>query len=302
MEAYFGPLSFFALIVAGKVLSDMGFFQKFCQDILIKLVLNITVPCAAISAFGDVQGDGSLLWVSVIGFFCAVIPLLVARWATAGYSAPRRAFYLVSMSGSSLGCFMLPLLQNFWGSAGAVLVCVFDVGNAIMTTGGSYALTVCFLHTEKNMRISAVMKRFFRSVAVDTYLILLLCIALEIRIPQVILELVRPAADANAFLSMLMVGMVIRLPRRDQWPDVLKLLLGRMAFAAAFSALIRAFAPFPPELRTILALIPFAPIGVLAPVYVDASGGDRELASFANSASVLLSLFITSALCILLLQ
>lgn len=303
MEFILRPIGFFLLILLGAQLSRIGFFKPVYQEAIVTIVLNLTVPCAAVYAFGNTSTGGPLLSVAIIGFLCALIPLPIFFFLTRRMSDRQRSFYLISATGSSLGCFMLPLLQGFWGATGAVLVCAFDVGNAILTTGGSRAITSLLLGEKDGKRsVGEVAKRFLRSVAIDTYLVLLVLMTLDLPIPPMVVALVEPAADANAFLSMLMIGMMLRSPRKAWWGDILRLLLGRLILAAVFSVAILCWTPFSGETQQILALIPFAPIGVLAPFFIGDYGGNCEMASFANTMSALLSLVVVTTLYFLVIQ
>ena len=59
---------------------------------------------------------------------------------------------MLNFSGYNIGAFTLPFIQNFLGSFGVIAICMFDVGNSISCTGGSYALTTMAINdsNEKN--------------------------------------------------------------------------------------------------------------------------------------------------------
>ena len=56
-------------------------------------------------------------------------------------------FYVFNLAGYNIGCFTLPFAQSFLGPFAVVATCMFDVGNSIMCTGGTYALTSGLVHT-----------------------------------------------------------------------------------------------------------------------------------------------------------
>ncbi|MFR4007990.1 MAG: hypothetical protein ACLT0Y_00750 [Christensenellales bacterium] len=52
-----------------------------------------------------------------------------------------QAFYMLNCSGYNIGAFTMPFVQNFLGTFSMVITCLFDMGNAVMCTGGTFALT-----------------------------------------------------------------------------------------------------------------------------------------------------------------
>lgn len=299
MEFFVKPVSFLLIILIGFILRQVGFFQKDHQDLIIKVILNITLPCAAIQAFGTAEKDFTLVTVTLLGFLCALIPIPLFYFITHGLSRDRRAFYMLSSSGYSLGCFAMPVIQSFLGAAGAMLVCIFDIGNAILSTSGSYVLVSALLHVDgEKLTLKAMIKRFFSSVAIDTYIAMLMLMILDVDVPHTVLTLVEPVASANAFLSMLMLGMMIEIPRKKEYcSDVANLLVSRLIMSAIFSLLLFFCTPFALEVRQVLAIISFSPIGIMAPFFTGKCGGNQELAGFANSVSDILSLVLISLLC-----
>lgn len=207
---------------------------------------------------------------------------------------------MLNNSGNNLGSFSLPIVQNFFGAAGGVLLCIFDIGNAIISVGTNYTLTASLLHTDGgDTRVAPriLAKRFFGSIPLDVYLVMLALMLLNIPIPTPVLELIDPLAAANPFLVMLMLGAMFQ-PRdwRRCLPETLRLVLIRLAFAAALSLVFFYLTPFPLEIRRVLAVLPFAPASVMAVIFTEKCGGDTALSSFANSVTVILSLVIMSTL------
>ena len=66
----------------------------------------------------------------------------------------------------------------------------------------------------------------------------------------------------------------------------------RVGTAAVLALVIYYTLPVEPKIRQIAALCAFAPVGTLAPVFTEESGGDGALASFLNSITVFISFFI----------
>ena len=176
---------------------------------------------------------------------------------------------------------------------------LFDTGNAVMMTGGSYAMTSTLLHTGGETRESAkdILLKFLKSVPFDTYMVMILLAALNVPMPHALFELTRPAGQANAFVAMLMIGMMFE-PAGDKalLKETARELLWRYAFALVFALVIYFATPFELVVRQTLAVICFAPLSSLAPIYTDRCRSDTALASFTNSVSIAVSLVAMLAL------
>ena len=176
---------------------------------------------------------------------------------------------------------------------------MFDTGNAIMMTGGAYAMTSTLLRTggEERESVGDVLLKFVKSLPFDAYMMMILLAALGVKIPSVVFTLTRPAGQANAFVAMLMIGMMFE-PTGDRalLRETARELVWRYLFAAASAALVFFCTPFELVVRQTLCIVCFAPLSSLAPIYTDRCHSDTALASFTNSVSIAVSLVIMLAL------
>ena len=294
------PISFLVIIFIGYYLKRIRLFKALDYKVISAIVLNITLPCAVVQAFSSFERDPRLFLIVLFGFACSIVPMMAAYLLTHRTRKDRRAFFMINITGYSIGCFALPLIQSFYGSDGAVIACIFDIGNAIMMTGGVFALTSTLLHTDEDGKKAGALsfiKKFVTSVPFDTYILMLVLAIFDIKIPDIIISLTAPAASANAFLAMLMVGMMLEFEAKKEYLiDTTVVVLGRLVFGAVFALLFFYFAPFEPEVRKILALLAFAPISALAPVYTERCRGDCALSSFSSSISALASMAAMTSL------
>jgi len=118
-----------------------------------------------------------------------------------------------------------------------------------------------------------------------------------VRLPELVFQLVTPVADANSFLSMLMIGMMFKWSVKTNDLNILsKILVFRYTIALIFSFLIYLFLPMDPFIRKIMMIVVFAPIGGLSAIYIEKCRGNVGLASFVSSVSILISIVIMSFL------
>ncbi len=300
MDFLIKPCSFLFIIILTYLLKRAGLFHKDLSKVVMKIVLNVTLPAAAISAFTDAARDLSMLLLVILGFGGAVGSYFLMYLLTRKTKKEDRILYLIGVSGFNVGCYGMPVINAFFGSIGTITSIMFDIGNSAMMIGGNYAFTSILLHTDgtkERIRIPDLIKRFFSSAAMVTYMVLLVFCIIGISIPQQVADFISPLASANAFLSMFMLGLLFTLPRKkSDWKGMTVVLAFRFAVAAALSVVMFHVLPFSPEVRRIVVLLLFCPMGSMSPGFIARCGGDGELASFTNSMSTLSSLIVMTAL------
>lgn len=296
------PASYVAVIALGFALKRLGFFGEGDHRLLSKIMLNVTLPCAVVVAFEDFSRDASLFFIVGIGLAASMLPIL------AMYALSRRApkglcaYRMLNAGGANIGCFAMPLIQGIFGGAAAAVVSLYDTGNAIVMTGGSYAVTSSLLQTG-GRRESAreIARKFVTSVPFDAYMLMLLLTALGGRVPAWAAQLLRPAAQANGFVAMLTIGVLFEpVMDRALLGETARVLAFRFACSALFASACFFLTPYNFEVRRVLVLLSFAPISSLAPVYTERCGGDAALAGFTNSVSIAASLAVMLALAVVL--
>lgn len=293
------PLGYVLLIVLGYGLKRAGFFGREDYRLMSRIMINITLPCTIVCAFSGFSRDPQMFLIVGISFVCSMLPPILMYLATPGVDTRLRAYRMINIGGYNIGCFSLPLIEAFFGSTGVVAACMFDVGNAVMMTGGAYALTSTLLKTGGETRESAgdILMKFLKSAPFDTYLIVFLLMALNVQLPEAVYTLAQPAANANAFIAMLMIGMMFEpAGDRTKLTEAARELAVRYAIAAVFALACYVLTPFDLVVRQTLAVLCFGPLSSLAPIYTDRCHSDTALASFTNSVSIAVSLVLMMAL------
>ena len=288
-------LSFVLIIVLGYVLKKLVFKNPKNHQIIAFILLNVTLPATVIHAFGTFRRDTSLFLIILIGFLCAVVPMLFVYLISRHQKKDKRAFSMINVCGFNIGCFALPFVQNFFGPGGMIIACLFDIGNAFMVTGGSFAFTSTVLQTnpDEKQSVGTLLKKFVSSIPFDTYMLMLVLVMLNIPVPDVVITLVEPIASANSFFALLLIGMMFEFRiRADKYRTMFGVLGLRLLFGAAFSAMLYFFLPFSIEIRQVLAVVAFAPVTSLAPIYTERCQSDGALSSLTLSISIVISLTV----------
>lgn len=283
--------AFVSIIVAGYYAGRSGKLGRGTGNVLSKIVFNLTLPCAVIHAFGAAEFTLDLLWLFVVAAAFNFAAYFAMFAATRHSERVARVYYLCNICGYNIGCFALPFVQTFFPPAQAVAICLFDAGNSIMMSGGTYALTSVLASeepVEHPVRLAA--KRLFSSVTVDAYLVLVTMALLRIPVPQAIVQFTEPMANANAFLAMFMLGLVTNLHVDAQKVGRLVRLLGaRLVANVLFTAAVLLALPFAASVKVIVCMGVWAPIGAMGPVFTMWCKGDHGLAGLANAVSVVVA-------------
>ena len=294
-------LAFVAIILLGYILRQVHFFTAEHFGLLSRIVMNITMPCAVIVNFSKMQFDFSLLAIVGLGLLCNLTTVGIGYLSAPKSRMNERAFNMINLSGYNIGSFTMPYAQNFLGAQGVVCTCLFDVGNALLCTGGTYAIVSGMLNHEKHIGFLSSMKALVRSIPIWTYLIMLTLTAFELRLPAPVLTFADLVGSANGFLAMLAIGVSIDLHfEKTQLLSILKLTGMRLAISAVMSAAFFYLLPFSYTIRQTLAIVVFAPISALCPIFTKHIDGDVARAGTLNSLSIALSILIMTTMFILM--
>lgn len=299
MESIIKPLVYIGIIFLAIALKQAGVFGKDDYRILSRIVMNITLPLTVVHVCVGFRPEPSMYWLVLIGFLCALLPMLTAFVVLRKKEAGLRAFGMINSAGGNIGAFILPIVQVFYGAAGAVSCSMYDIGNALVMAGGGYAATCALLHLNQGGQkgiwhtVGGFLKNVVTSVTFDAYFIMLLLMACHVRLPEILGTVTAPFAEANAFVAMFMVGLMFQPQKdREKIKAAFQTIGIRVGTAAVLALVIYYGLPVEPKIRQIAALCAFAPVGTLAPVFTEKSGGDGALASFLNSITVFISFFI----------
>ncbi|MEA9391339.1 AEC family transporter [Acerihabitans sp. TG2] len=295
LDVLIKAFSFLFIIVIGYLLKKYGILQRSDSVALSKIMMNLTLPAAVITGFASFKVDNSLLMLVLLGFVCNIILLYAGYLIAKKRDNDTKVFFMINTPGYNIGCFTLPYVQSFLGPAGIVATCLFDAGNSVICTGGSYVAAANA--TGKSTGLKNTFKRLFSSVPFDVYMVLLVAALCGLHLPSQVTILTSIIGNANPFLAMLIIGMMLEINiDRTQLNNVYTLLVVRYGAGALFSALFYFYTPFPLEIRQVLAVAVFAPLSSLAPIFTARGSNLGSVASFTGSISVLISIIIITTL------
>ena len=294
--------SFVFIIFLGYILKKRGFYSPNDSKFVSKTVINLILPSAIISSFGKFQKDNSLFILIFFGLFCNIFLVFLGYILSKKKDSKTKALYMLNFSGYNIGNFTLPFAQSFLDPSAVVAICMFDMGNAISCTGGSYAITTMVINNyqEKNS-FKILFKKLFKSVPFMTYIVMLLFSILNIPIPTPIISITSLIGAANGFMAMLMIGLMFEIKFKwDYISKALFILVVRYGITLILAIIFYNFLPFSKIMRQVLVIAIFAPISSLSPYFTEKCGSDYGLASFVSSISIILSIIVMTFLAIFL--
>jgi len=280
-EALFKVLSFITFIMLGYLLRRLSILKAETFRVLSGIVFYITLPCIIITSINGVPVTSEMLWLVALGAL-----------------RQERAFSMLNLSGYNIGTFAMPFVAGFLPPTGFLATCLFDAGNAIMCTGGTYALANSVTDASQHLSIKSFLRNVFSSIPFCIYLIMIVMAFLHLALPHPVIIFTKIAGDANAFLCMLMIGVNINLQMDSKsFRCLIKHITVRYALSAVLAFLFYRYLPFSLEIRQAMAVIALAPSSSLALIFTMKLKGDVIMAGNICSLSILLS---TIAMTILL--
>lgn len=292
---------FLFMIALGFVLKRIGLFSIEDSGVLSKIVLKITLPMAIISNFKGLELSSSFLIAIIIGFVVHFVAIAVVLLVTRKKPAEQRAFYIINTSGFNIGLCTLPYMSSFFAAEAVALVCMFDVGNAIMCFGFTFAIAMMVSKGKGNVNKKEIVKTLFSSMPFVTYLVMIILCALQLSLPEPVYTVAGMIGQANAFVAMLLIGILFE-PKfnRNELKDMAGVFGLRMILGVVFALCIYFLLPLPLMYRQILAVIVFSPILSVAPIYTERCGYNRSVAAVLNSLMLPFSMVVMTILLMLL--
>ena len=290
-------LAFVLIILIGYICKRRGVFAPTDYQLVSKIVLNITLPCAVISSFAHFQLDLSLLAAVALGLSGNCVMLFVALMLTRRETLAAKIFYIFSLAGYNIGCFTLPFAQAFLTPFAVVALCMFDVGNSIMCTGMTYALTASCIgyadgHKDR-FSMKSIAEKLLHSAPFVVYISMLILSLAGVQFPKSVYTFTDIVGAANPFLSMLMIGMMFEIKLDKQAMGYVKELFSvRYLTSLACAGVFIYFAPFKQEVNYVIALAFMAPCTIIGPIFVEKLGGNVQLASLFNSMTIITSVIL----------
>ncbi|MBE1237616.1 AEC family transporter [Phaeovibrio sulfidiphilus] len=304
LDSLLTALSFITIIVIGYVIKRLKVVSAENFAVLSRIVIHITLPCAIVTNLDGVKVGGALLVLIPLGFAANLVMIAIAFLVSRGKTAEQKAFSIMTLSGFNVGSFSFPYVQAFLPPTGFLAAALFDAGNAVMVSGGSYAVARGVLEPRRSFSLVNMLRGLwgffavtFSSLPFFVYVVMIPLCLLGLSLPEPVTRLTSTIGAANTFLSMLMLGIGVEFHlNRERLKAILFHLGVRYFFATLLALGAWYLLPFDHDVRLALTTICFAPTSTIGLVFTARLGCDLALASNINSLSILISVVIMTVL------
>lgn len=292
---------FIAIIILGYVLRTINFFKEEDFTVLSKIVLRITLPAAVVTSFSSTKIEPAMLTLSLVGIGAGAFYIFLAILLNRNTNKEDKAFDVLNMPGYNIGAFVMPFAQSFLGAVGVITISLVDVGNAFITFGGAHGIGM-IIKQGGRFSVKKIVKNLLKTVAFDTYIIMLFVSLANITLPSPILSFAEIIGNANAFVAMLMIGVGFKMSGdKEKLGKIFKILGVRYSMGILFAIIAFFVLPFPKEVRLALMILALAPLPASAVAYTGDLKGDVGLSSAINSITIVCSIIFIVAVLLLVL-
>ena len=282
-------LTFILIIVIGYTLKKVDVLKKSDANVVATIIMNITLPCALLTSANGIELDATILILIAIGIISNVVMMIIGYIASIKDDAKMKGAFMINTSGYNIGNFVLPFVQSFFPGMGVVYLCSFDIGNALMGLGMTYAVADHVASGENHFDIKELFKKLFSSIPFDVYVLIFILAIFKLQIPSPILTIASTIGAGNSFLAMLMIGLMLEIKVSPlEAKNVFKILGLRMVGTIVVS-LLTLFLPIPLLAKEIMIMAYCAPLSTVSAVFTRKIGYQGDMSATANSLSILVS-------------
>ena len=170
-----------------------------------------------------------------------------------------------------------------------------------MVLGGNYSLATILDREQAQLGLGRMLTNLLSSIPLLVYLLTLLLASLHITLPEGLLAMASIGANANPFLAMFMLGILLELDLDQKEVGRLLLLISlRLGINSCLGMLLYFLLPLTHDMKMMLLVCLASPISVVAPIYAMKLGRRSAEAANVNSLSILTSLGIMVVLLLFL--
>lgn len=302
-DSFAKVISFVVFIILGWVLRRFGILKEETFHAISGLVLFVTLPCVIISNLNGVRLEGTTLLIAFFGFATNFFFFLYSLILTCRTKdRDRRDFVRMNVGGYSVGPFAVPYVQAFYPTTGLLATCVFDVGNVLMSGGGTYAL---ISGTREKTTLWGSLKmigqKLIKSGPLVSFAFMVVLSILNLKLPEGVITVTKVGSAANGFLCMIMIGEAIQLSMSwEKFKVVSKIIFFRMIPCIFFAWFAYHYMPVEEEMRKALVLTCLAPMPAMSLIYTAQMGLDIAMAANLSSLCVAVSVAAISVALIIM--
>lgn len=299
-EVFIRSLTFVLIIIIGYSLKKAKVLKKEDANVIATIIMNITLPCALLTSANGIELNGLIFLLVGIGILSNTFMMGIGYLSSIKDQNIIKGTYMLNVSGYNIGNFVLAFVQSFFSGLGVIYLCAFDIGNALMCLGITYAVSSHVASGESHFSINDLLKKLFSSIPFDVYIFIFVLAIFKISIPTPILSIASTIGAGNSFLAMLMIGLLLELKISfAETKNVVKVLSLRIVGTILLSVITYLFLPIPLLAKEILILAYFAPLSTVSAVFSQKIGYHGDMPATANSLSIIVGVVCMTLLLLL---
>lgn len=283
-------LTFILIIVIGYTLKKVDVLKKSDANVVATIIMNITLPCALLTSANGIELDATILILIAIGIISNVVMMIIGYIASIKDDAKMKGAFMINTSGYNIGNFVLPFVQSFFPGMGVVYLCSFDIGNALMGLGMTYAVADHVASGENHFDIKELFKKLFSTIPFDVYVLIFILAIFKLQIPSPILTIASTIGAGNSFLAMLMIGLMLEIKVSPLEAKNVFKILGLRIVGTIVVSLLTLLLPIPLLAKEIMIMAYCAPLSTVSAVFTRKIGYQGDMSATANSLSILVSI------------
>jgi len=300
LDVLIKSLTFVIIIIIGYILKKLKVVKKEDANLLATIIMNITLPCALLTSANGIELSPLIFILILIGIVSNIFMIGIGFVVSRKENNCLKATYMLNASGYNIGNFTLAFIQSFFPGLGVVYLCSFDIGNALMGLGITYAMASHVASGENQFKIGDLLKKLFSSIPFDVYILIFILAIFKITIPAPILSMASTIGAGNSFLAMLMIGILLELKiSSEETKNVIKVLSVRIIGTLILSVMTYFLLPIPMLAKQILIMSYFAPLSTVSAVFSRKVGYVGDLPAVANSLSIIIGVVCMTVLLML---
>lgn len=290
-DVFITSLTFVLIIVIAYTLKKLKVLKKSDANILATIIMNVTLPCALLTSANGISLDATILILIAVGILSNVLMICVGYFAAFKERPILKGTYMINVSGYNIGNFVLPFVQAFFPGMGVVYLCSFDIGNALMGLGITYAVADHVASGENSFSLLEVFKKLFSSIPFDVYLLIFIMAIFHIQFPSFLLSMATTIGAGNSFLAMMMIGLMLEIKvSPSEAYHVIKIMILRIVGTILVAGLIFVALPLPILAKQILIMACCAPLSTVSAVFSQRIGYSGDMPATTNSLSIIVSI------------
>lgn len=294
INAFLKTTIFLVIIIFSYILKRVGFIKDKDLEFVSKIVIYITMPAAIVSNFTTDSINKKFYLLFFLGAIVNLV-LSMSGYILSGEDKDKRAFNIINYSGFNYGSFSLPYISTMLNSTAVTASCLFDAGNSIFCTGGSFELASLLTNKREKENLKKFIKGIFSSPAFLIYIMLIVLSIFSIKLPNYLIDLTKTIGGANGFLAMMMIGLSLNISKdilkKGNLKVIIKLFIVRFVIIGIVIYLITLLV-IPNDIKAAIIMLLLSPICSLNLVYTKKMGLNYELSTQITSISILISALV----------